>query len=167
MKIFKYIMAINVVIVLLFVVFLFGVKLYQVKIGETKIVNTNEDKQGEIVEMDLENINIDEKYDIQISTVIRNANSVEDCKALTDLNLFKICTQAIEKKLLYSEDGISVCQEISDESEKRICKLEIDYMNVLKEKEVLECVGLDSIEEENQCKQVYYSPRDFLSEFNR
>ena len=139
-KIFKYIVAINVVIVLIFIVFVLGVKLYQTKINEPKLILNNTENinyNSDISTNDLENKieELVERNDEVYYDDIIKGGDIEKCNTIESEYEKAICINNIALNLAQETMDISYCERVDnklvsrDECERQIilellCKIE-------------------------------------------
>ncbi|MDA3840342.1 MAG: hypothetical protein PF572_04595 [Patescibacteria group bacterium] len=144
LKIFKYIIAINLAIVLLFVVFLVGVKLYQTKTSGFKIVSTSLDEQEIPFELDLEPNKPDVEGIIKNNT---NKDRLENSDKKDDDTLTETEIAINEQKKyeeIYENGNIIDCNGLFDQNLKKMCLNNLAIKKSFEEKDMGYCDYLDN-----------------------
>lgn len=177
-KIFKYIIAINVVIVFLFVVFVAGVKLFNLSYPSYKesllALNKKQEKVEEInsgvkekIDKNIEiNNTVNDIHDknLELQKIIKTSNNIDDCQKLEDTGLIIICEKTLSERIDYLSGNINQCEKIEDAGKRKICKITFDYIDALKEKDIPECSRYDNEESKSFCRQEIYTIEKYIVE---
>ena len=143
-KIFKYIIAINVVIVLLFVLFVVGVKLYQTKTGGFNIVDTSTNEQNKPFEMDLE-LNKYNGEGMETTGDDRNKDRLENGYKKDDYILTETAINEQKKyEEIYENGNIIDCNGLFDQNLKNMCLNNLAIKKSIEEKDIAYCDYLDN-----------------------
>ncbi len=151
LKIFKYIILMNLVLVLFFIIFVL-ISNYIIK------KDLRENYQEDDSWISLEDM-MDKK---DISEVIQRSNNPNHCNELESREMIEMCKKIISTKKPQVVMSLEECDYIIEEPERRRCRIMFEYRQALLKKDIPECN--DAINEIS-CKEGFFAVTQFVSEY--